>query len=39
MGAIGLERVTGPLSWERSAEQLLAAYEAAVAARQAEGDG
>jgi glycosyltransferase involved in cell wall biosynthesis len=39
MGAIGLERVTGPLSWERSAEQLLAAYEAAVAARQAEADG
>lgn len=28
MGAIGTERITGPLSWERSAEQLLAAYEA-----------
>jgi glycosyltransferase involved in cell wall biosynthesis len=35
MGAIGRERMAGPLSWERSAEQLLAAYEAAVAVRRA----
>ena len=33
MASIGMERVAGPLSWERSAEQLLAAYEAAVNAR------
>jgi len=39
LGAIGLERVTGPLSWERSAEQLLAAYEAAVEVRREAGSG
>jgi len=31
MGEIGLARVTGPLSWERSVTHLLAAYEAAYA--------
>ncbi|WP_225878025.1 glycosyltransferase family 4 protein [Spongiactinospora rosea] len=30
MGAIGRERVAGPLSWERSREALIAAYQAAV---------
>jgi glycosyltransferase involved in cell wall biosynthesis len=29
MGRIGVERVNGPLSWERSTEALLAAYEVA----------
>jgi glycosyltransferase involved in cell wall biosynthesis len=33
MAAIGHERVAGPLSWERSAPSLLAAYEAALGAR------
>lgn len=33
MGAVGLERVQGPLSWEVSARALLRAYDAAVAAR------
>ena len=33
MGRIGMERLAGPLSWSRSAEQLRAAYEAAVARR------
>jgi glycosyltransferase involved in cell wall biosynthesis len=33
MGRIGMERVAGPLSWSRSAEQLLAAYDAAVEQR------
>lgn len=31
MGEIGRDRVAGPLSWERSKEALLAAYEAACA--------
>jgi hypothetical protein len=35
MGRIGMERVAGPLSWSRSAEQLLAAYGAAVDHRRA----
>ncbi|MFI0423396.1 glycosyltransferase family 4 protein [Spongiactinospora sp. 9N601] len=30
MGAIGRERVAGPLSWERSREALIAAYQAAM---------
>jgi hypothetical protein len=29
MGRIGYERVSGPLSWERSRAALLAAYRAA----------
>ncbi|GII02355.1 glycosyltransferase family 4 protein [Planobispora takensis] len=33
MGEIGRERVAGPLSWEHSKKALLAAYEAAYAAR------
>lgn len=33
MGRAGLERIQGPLSWERSADQLRAAYEAALAVR------
>jgi len=33
MGRIGMERLAGPLSWSRSAEQLLAAYQAAVERR------
>ena len=33
MGRIGIERVAGPLAWSRSAERLLAAYEAAVERR------
>ena len=32
MGSIGRERVSGPLSWARSAENLLAAYAAATTA-------
>jgi glycosyltransferase involved in cell wall biosynthesis len=35
MGEIGRQRMGGPLSWKSSAVQLLAAYEAAVAARRA----
>jgi len=34
MARIGLERIGGPLAWERSAESLRSAYEAAVAVRQ-----
>ncbi|PZG42312.1 glycosyltransferase WbuB [Spongiactinospora gelatinilytica] len=30
MGAIGRERVAGPLSWERSREALISAYQAAI---------
>jgi hypothetical protein len=30
-----MERVSGPLAWSRSAEQLLAAYAAAVERRRA----
>jgi glycosyltransferase involved in cell wall biosynthesis len=33
MGRLGRERIAGPLSWSVSAGQLLAAYEAALAAR------
>ncbi|GLW08789.1 glycosyltransferase WbuB [Microtetraspora sp. NBRC 13810] len=33
MGEIGRERVTGPLSWDRSRTALLAAYDAAVGKR------
>jgi hypothetical protein len=32
-----MERLRGPLSWTNSAEQLLAAYDAAVATRHAAG--
>jgi glycosyltransferase involved in cell wall biosynthesis len=35
MGRVGMERVSGPLAWSRSAEQLLAAYRAAVERRHA----
>jgi glycosyltransferase involved in cell wall biosynthesis len=35
MGRLGMERVSGPLAWSRSAEQLLAAYAAAVERRRA----
>lgn len=38
MGEIGRARVTGPLSWERSVKELLAAYEAAYA-KPAKGRG
>ena len=34
MAEIGRERMAGPLSWAQSAEQLLSAYEVAVASRQ-----
>jgi glycosyltransferase involved in cell wall biosynthesis len=33
MGSIGRERIAGELSWSRSTEQLLAAYDMAAAAR------
>jgi glycosyltransferase involved in cell wall biosynthesis len=33
MGRIGLERIAGPLAWGRSAENLRAAYDAAVQKR------
>ena len=33
MARLGIERVNGPLSWERSAESLRAAYDAAVSIR------
>ena len=33
MGEAGLARVSGPLSWENSAKNLLAAYEAALSCR------
>jgi glycosyltransferase involved in cell wall biosynthesis len=36
MGRIGLDRIAGPLAWERSAESLRAAYGAAVANRLAD---
>lgn len=35
MGALGRERVAGPLSWERSKESFLAAYDRALARRPA----
>ncbi|MYY84957.1 MULTISPECIES: glycosyltransferase family 4 protein [unclassified Streptomyces] len=35
MGAIGQERITGPLSWQNSQKQLLAAYDAACRGRTA----
>jgi glycosyltransferase involved in cell wall biosynthesis len=37
MGRAGMERLAGPLAWSRSAAQLLAAYEAAVARHRGEG--
>ena len=35
MGAVGRKRIAGPLSWERSATSLLAAYQGALEARDA----
>jgi hypothetical protein len=33
MGEIGVERVSGPLSWTNSEKELLAAYESAMRGR------
>ena len=38
MGRVGRERITGPLSWERSKEQLLASYAAREGADDVVGD-
>jgi glycosyltransferase involved in cell wall biosynthesis len=39
MARIGMERIAGPLAWERSADRLRSAYETAVAVRHGRAPG